>query len=243
MTGVAPEIPSLRTARVRLIGGAILVAFAALLALDLGPILPLQAAWFDAFQRMTPRAIETRSVTIVAIDDASLAALGRWPWPRTLLAQLVHAINAYGPGTIGIDIVMPEPDPLSPERALAFANADLALLERVAALPSNDAELATAFTAAPTVVVMAGALDAAAAPLRVVPIVVSDAHGDRDGAERAVSTLAQFPTVLSSLATLNDAAHGWGLMNIGDARGTIRRVPLVASVRTPGPFSVLKSNR
>jgi len=44
-------------------------------------------------------------VVIVAIDEDSLAALGRWPWPRTRLAGLVDAIDQAGPSAIGLDIV------------------------------------------------------------------------------------------------------------------------------------------
>ncbi len=230
MTGAAPETPALRTARVRLVGAALLVVAALALALDFAPTLPLQSAWFDAFQRIAPRALGTTPVSIVEIDDRSLAALGRWPWPRTLLAQLVHMVNAYHPGAIGVDIVMPEPDPLSPERALAYVNADAALLEHIAGLPSNDAELATAFTAAPTVVIMAGVPGTSNQPLRVTPIAVRDASGDADAAERALASLIRFPAALSSLATLNDAAHGWGLVSVPVLQGIVRSVPLVASV-------------
>jgi serine phosphatase RsbU (regulator of sigma subunit) len=211
-------------------GAVILIALAVVLAFDLSHFLPLQSAWFDAYQRLSPRKVESTPVTIVEIDDRSLAQLGRWPWPRTLLAQLVRAINADGPGAIGVDIVMPEPDPLSPASALAHVDADPALLERIAALPSNDSKLASALGAAPTVLVMAGAPAATTQPLRAAPILISDAHGDSDAAARAKSGLLEYPAALSSLAMLNDAAHGWGLISAPDAQGTIRRLPLVANV-------------
>jgi serine phosphatase RsbU (regulator of sigma subunit)/CHASE2 domain-containing sensor protein len=230
VTGARPETPAPRIAKVRLFGAALLVAFAIAVALDLPSALPLQTAGFDTYQRVTPRGVESTPVTIVAIDDRSLASLGRWPWPRTLLAQLVHTINAYAPGAIGVDIVMPDPDPLSPERALAHVDVDLALLERIAELPSNDMELATAFRAAPSVVVMADAADATTEPLRVVPIAVRDTHGDADAALRAQAALKQYPAALSTLATLNEAAHGWGFIAAEDSRGIVRQVPLVANV-------------
>jgi serine phosphatase RsbU (regulator of sigma subunit)/CHASE2 domain-containing sensor protein len=230
VTLARPETPALRMARARLTGTLLLVAFAVVAALDWPGALPLQTAWFDAYQRFAPRAVESTPVTIVAIDDASLASLGRWPWPRTQLAQLVHTINAYAPGAIGVDIVMPDPDPLSPERALAHVDVDSALLERIAELPSNDVELATAFRAAPSVVVIADAPDATSQPLRVVPIAVRDLHGDADAALRARAGLKQYPAALSTLAALNEAAHGWGFIAAEDSRGIIRQVPLVANV-------------
>ncbi|HSC97944.1 MAG TPA: CHASE2 domain-containing protein [Casimicrobiaceae bacterium] len=241
MTVVAPETPALRTARLRAIGALILIVFAGALAFGLPQLLPLQDAFFDAMQRRSPRAAESTPVTIVQIDEKSISTLGHWPWPRTLLAQLVHTINAYGPAAIGIDIVMSEPDPFSPERALAHVDADLALLERIASLPSNDAELATAFRVAPVVVVLAGAPGSSSQPIRVPPILVRDARGQPDDAQAALTHLMSFPGALSTLATLNDAASGWGLIDAEDAQGIIRRVPLIANVNgTPAPSFALE---
>ena len=230
MTDPGPEAPALRTARVRLLGAAILVAFAFALAVDLPRTLALQDDFFDALQRVHPRADDTTPVTIVQIDEKSLAELGRWPWPRTSLAQLVHTINAYGPSAIGVDIVMPEPDPLSRVRVLAHVDVDLALLEQISALPSNDAELATAFRVAPVVVVLAGAPGESAEPMQAPPVFVRDTNGQADAAERAIANLIKFPGALSSLATLNAAASGWGLISVEDSHGIVRRVPLIANV-------------
>ena len=49
-------------------------------------------------------------IVIVAIDEPSLARIGRWPWPRKEMAKLVHAIAAAKPSTIGIDILFSEPE-------------------------------------------------------------------------------------------------------------------------------------
>lgn len=226
----SPEPPALRIARVRFAGAVVLIVFAAAFALDLPRMSPMQSAWFDAMQRLSPRRVDTTPVTIVAIDDRSLAVLGRWPWPRTLLARLIANIDANKPAAIGIDIVMPEADALSPERALAQVGADFELKERLAALPSNDAVLAGALAAAPAVLVMAGALDATVEPLRAAPVLVRDAGGNADSAVRAIGALAQYPAALSSLAALTGSAHGWGLISVDDPKGIVRRIPLVANV-------------
>ena len=47
-------------------------------------------------------------VVIVAIDDDSVATIGRWPWPRSILAQLVDDVAAADPAVIGFDIVFSE---------------------------------------------------------------------------------------------------------------------------------------
>jgi adenylate cyclase len=55
-------------------------------------------------------------VVIVAIDDKSIAELGRWPWPRTVFARLVDALKSYNVGVVGFDIVFSEHDNLDLER-------------------------------------------------------------------------------------------------------------------------------
>ncbi|KQY88291.1 hypothetical protein ASD35_11925 [Pelomonas sp. Root1444] len=49
-------------------------------------------------------------IVVVGIDDASLAALGRWPWPRAVHARLLDALTAAGPRAVGLDLLLSEPD-------------------------------------------------------------------------------------------------------------------------------------
>ncbi len=47
-------------------------------------------------------------IIIVAIDDFSLAELGRWPWPRTTHAQLIRRLSVAKARVIGFDVMLPE---------------------------------------------------------------------------------------------------------------------------------------
>ena len=51
-----------------------------------------------------------RQVAIVAIDERSLAALGRWPWHRSVLARLVRTLTDNGAKAIALDIILSEPE-------------------------------------------------------------------------------------------------------------------------------------
>ena len=62
-------------------------------------------------------------VVIVAIDDASIAALGRWPWSRAVHAALLDRLRANGARAVALDILFTEPDPNSPEGDIALARA------------------------------------------------------------------------------------------------------------------------
>lgn len=50
-------------------------------------------------------------IIIVAIDDYSLAQLGRWPWTRTVHADLINKLNQAQPRAIGFDVILSEPEP------------------------------------------------------------------------------------------------------------------------------------
>ena len=54
-------------------------------------------------------------VVIVAIDEASLSAIGRWPWTRTVHADLINQLRAENTKAIALDIIFSEPEINNPE--------------------------------------------------------------------------------------------------------------------------------
>ena len=52
----------------------------------------------------------TSPVVIVAIDDASINGLGRWPWPRSHIAQMVNILKQAEAKVIGVNIIYSEND-------------------------------------------------------------------------------------------------------------------------------------
>jgi adenylate cyclase len=57
-------------------------------------------------------------VALVTIDEKSLDELGRWPWPRTRMAQLLDALVKAEAKVVGFDIVWAEPDENSELKSL-----------------------------------------------------------------------------------------------------------------------------
>ncbi len=49
-------------------------------------------------------------IVMVDIDDDSIDKLGRWPWPRSLIARGIDAIDRGGPRVIGLNFVFSEPE-------------------------------------------------------------------------------------------------------------------------------------
>ena len=152
----------------RLVCLALLIGAAALRIADLAPIEELRLRVFDGYQRIDPRVKAARPVTIVDIDEKSLAdpRLGQWPWPRTRLADIVNNLTRMGAVVIAFDVVFAEPDRLNPDNvAENLRGLDEATREKLRALPSNDQIFADAIRASRVVLglhyptdVLAGAL-------------------------------------------------------------------------------------
>jgi serine phosphatase RsbU (regulator of sigma subunit) len=203
----------------------VLLALLACTLVELRPAVGLRMALFDAYQSLKPRQRQSMPAAIVAIDDKSLSAVGQWPWPRTVTARLIDAIANAGPAAIGIDIVFPEPDRMSPQQiAPLVAQIDPALALRLQTLPSNDAALARAISRGPVVLGLAGLDERSVGPAsgRTAPFVV------RGGDPRPF--IRNFESALRSLPAIDAAASGHALLSVDPAGGIVRRVPLFAAI-------------
>lgn len=111
-------------------------------------------------------------IVLVTVDDASIGALGRWPWRRSVLASLVDHIAADKPRVIGMDVILSEPDIRYPaddvELAQALARARNVILPVVA-------------EAGPTGLMMRGPLARLPAQVGHINMIL-----DADGAARSV---------------------------------------------------------
>jgi CHASE2 domain-containing sensor protein/serine phosphatase RsbU (regulator of sigma subunit) len=182
-------------------------------------------ALFDAYQSVAPREGRSAPAVIVAIDEFSLSSIGQWPWPRDVVARLLQNIAQAGPTAIGVDILFPEPDRLSPRQlAGQIAVKDPALARRLQALPDHDALLAGAIESGPVVLGMAGLEEAVSAT-------VGRTTAFRLRGEDPRPHLRHFAATLRSLPVLDDAAIGHGLLSVDPRGGVVRRVPLIAAVQ------------
>src|SRR3954464_380548 len=129
----------------RLLCLGFLVTFAAVRIADPAALEEIRVRTFDTFQLIEPRVKTSRPVTIVDIDEKSLAKLGQWPWPRTQLSDLIANLTSLGAVVIGFDIVFSEPDRLNPNIAAdSIRYLDEVTRARLRALPTNDQILADA---------------------------------------------------------------------------------------------------
>ena len=188
---------------------------------------------FDQLQTLYPRPPQTAvPVAIVDIDDASLAEIGQWPWPRSVFAELLGRLGQLGAAVVACDILFAESDRYSPPiYAKGLEGRDPKLAAALKALPDNDVLMAGAMAEKLVVLGVAGigksldgvAVDGKAPKLRSSPIVMLGEDPRR--------FLPELPGLVGAVPVLGEAAAGLGLVTLtADVDGIVRRVPLVGAV-------------
>ncbi|MCC8938456.1 adenylate/guanylate cyclase domain-containing protein [Bradyrhizobium sp. Arg68] len=202
----------------------LLIGLAALRVVDPGPVNELRVRVFDTFQRFDPRKKTIRPVTIVDIDEKSLAKLGQWPWPRTTIADIIINLTSLGAVAIGFDVVFSEPDRLNPDRVAGQMRfIDEVTRTRLRELPTNDQILSDAIRRSRVVLGETGLAHVQSELDETLPTTGFATLG-----KEAEPFLYQFPGLLRNVPVLERAAAGRGLFTIRTERdGLIRRVPMV----------------
>jgi adenylate cyclase len=189
---------------------------------------PVRSRVFDTYQSLAPRQVQALPVVIVDIDEASVTALGQWPWPRTRLARLIEATHQLGAQAIGLDMLMPEADRLSPGVFMA-ERPDLSPALRLALvqLPANDTVLAETLHRTPTVVGRAGTRESKPASVPVDAQTPVRIYG-----ELPLAYVQRYQGHITNVPHLERAASGHGYLNAEpDQDGVVRLVPLLVMVQ------------
>ncbi len=63
-------------------------------------------------------------IALIAIDNKSIAELGRWPWDRSVHANLINVLSEYAPRAAGYDVIFSDPSKEADDYLLAqsFSN-------------------------------------------------------------------------------------------------------------------------
>jgi CHASE2 domain-containing sensor protein len=223
----------------------VIVALAVASASQADLVKSLERKAYDLGVRASSRSPSAR-IAVIAIDDASIANIGRWPWSREVHAELVHKLAAAQAKVIGITVFFSEPqiDPglpyinklselyglLSPEGQERLAEFGAVLKEAEDKL-NTDRKLAESFSAAGNVVlpILFRLGDPMGKPDRELPEYLRknaiQVSGGQFGAAVPTSSV-EVPVI----EPLGQAAASIGHLNSpSDVDGAIRNEPLVVS--------------
>ena len=200
---------------------------------------------FDVYQTSQPREwrpaarpdLGIQGVKIIDVDDASLAEIGQWPWPRNRLADMLVRVFEAGAAVVAFDSVFAEPDRTSPKEVLSVwlgqPKLDLENLPPewrqfsegiMQSVPDHDAALSEVI--AQTNVVAGFALT----PERGGRLPPPKA-GFAEAGDNPRPFVLNFRGAVPNLAEIEEAAAGIGSFNMApEADNIVRRIPLLMRI-------------
>ncbi|MBT5083341.1 MAG: CHASE2 domain-containing protein [Rhodospirillaceae bacterium] len=192
----------------RALTALVLLALLALRGFDPWPVEALRLKVFDFYQQTSPRVENNWPVTIVTIDEAAIAQYGQWPWPRTVLADLVNALTKAGAVTIGFDMIFPEPDRQSGTNSV-----------------NSDETFAEAIRRGRVILGRAVVTDKRVGGIPKYMTPVAKIGGD------PLPYLHHFGSALSNIDVLDKVAKGHGALSLApEIDGVVRRVPAAIAI-------------
>jgi adenylate cyclase len=198
-----------RAAGILITLGVILLFFTEVPLLD-----QLELKTYDMRLRALPK-IAPKHVTIAAIDEKSLARLGRWPWSRATLAELVRKLDQQGARVIAFDVFFPERESAKADGQFASAIGS-----------SGKVVLGTVFFLNPDDVRNIGAKTLESGLRAITPQAIADIRIAGDPAAKFY-----MPEVYGAITNINElqasAIHTGHVNVLQDPDGAVRRAPLV----------------
>jgi len=168
----------------------------------------LELKTYDMRMRALERS-KPQYVTIAAIDEQSLARVGRWPWSRSVHAELARRLDEAGARVIAFDIFFPERESPKADTQLArvLGSTKKAVLSTFFLTDSRDARFL-------------GDSGVQAGLKAIAPQAIMEAGG-RTSQLKTYGVLANIPELQAN------AAYAGHINVRPDADGIYRRVPLV----------------
>ena len=156
----------------------------------------------------------------IDIDEASLSALGQWPWPRVIFARAMEKILAAEPMVVGVDILQAETDRFNPDSLSALATDGSNDLGKY--FLDGDQALADALRDEPVVLATALADKTKNATKKSANILVKD---------KARFDIRSTPGIIFPVDQLS-GLEGYGFVNVDldHADNTVRYLPLLGSL-------------
>lgn len=170
-------------------------------------------------------------VLIIDIDDDSLSKIGQWPWPRTVLADIITSLTEMGAKVIVFDGVLAEPDRSSPDVvAQSLPNEDrfLNLRAELESLDTHDDILAKAIKESG---IFVSAFSWGSHENKAVkPELKKDFQIKPSDTDVFLDSVSRFTSAATFIPSLERASAGNGsFMATPDHDGVLRRTGLVFS--------------
>ncbi|HUU40802.1 MAG TPA: serine/threonine-protein kinase [Desulfatiglandales bacterium] len=122
-----------------LISAIVIVAFIYLSFMSFSFFESLEKIIYEMEMRLdAPRNPAESRVALVNIDDKSISKLGKWPWPRHIIAEMIKILKANGAKLIGLDMIFSEKEQNPGIQEIEILYDKIRDREKVSALKEGD---------------------------------------------------------------------------------------------------------
>ena len=179
---------------------------------------------YDFYQKVFNRG-EVQNVTIVDIDEKSIAKIGQFPWRRDIYSKILNNLNQFNPSAIAFDIVFSEEDKQNPQDLLLKLQKESDQLISANVLNTNKIFIES-ISKSKVILPVLGEPNDNFVENNSKPKLKIITKG-----ENAKNFLYSYKNKIISLEEINNAASGIGAISlIPNIDGIIRNIPLLYNI-------------
>ena len=179
---------------------------------------------YDFYQKVFNRG-EVQNVTIIDIDEKSIAKIGQFPWRRDIYSKILNNLNQFNPSAIAFDIVFSEEDKQNPQDLLLKLQKESDQLISAKVLNTNKIFI-DSISKSKVVLPVLGEPNDNFVENNSKPKLKIITKG-----ENAKNFLYSYKNKIISLEEINNVASGIGAISlIPNIDGIIRNIPLLYNI-------------
>jgi adenylate cyclase len=91
---------------------------------------------YDFYQKTLVKG-EVKNITIIDIDEKSIATIGQFPWRRDVYAKILSNLNQFNPASVAFDIFFSEKDKQNPKNLLIELKKNNSIPENIEVIDTN----------------------------------------------------------------------------------------------------------
>ena len=202
----------------------IIIFFIILKIVNIDIIKKISLINYDFYQKTLVKG-EVKNITIIDIDEKSLAVVGQFPWRRDVYAQILNNVNQHNPASIAFDIFFSEEDKQNPKNLLIELKKNINTLKDIEALDTSKIfidELKKTKAILPILGITGESLvvNNSKPKLRII-----------SKGSNPKNHLFKFKSKITSLEKINNAATGIGSISLlPGIDGIIRSAPILLNI-------------
>ena len=179
---------------------------------------------YDFYQKIFNRG-EVTDVTIIDIDEKSIAKIGQFPWRRDVYSKILYNLNQYNPLAIAFDIVFSEEDKQNPKSLLLQLQKESEQFIDVE-VPNTNQIFIDSLAKSKVILPILGEPNDSFVKNNSKPKLRILAKGNDPK-----SYIYKYKNKITSLEEINNAASGIGSISlIPSIDGIIRRIPVLYNI-------------